>query len=485
MNKKFIINLFFLLFLNVLIKPFWIFGVERKVQNLVGSEEFGFYFSLLSFSLLINIILDFGITNFNNRNISQNHNILSKHFSNIVTLRIFLAIIYAVVSLSSALITGYDLRQMQMLGILIFNQFLASFTLYLRSNISGLQLFKTDSLISVLDRFLMITICSILIWGNITNTQFKIEWFVLSQTFSYLLTSIVAFIIVIRKTTFFRLNFDIKFFLIFLRKSYPYALLTLLMSFYNRIDSVMLERLLPNGKEQTGIYGQAYRILDASAQFAFLFSVLLLPMFAKMLKKNQNIQSLSQLSFSLIIIPTIIIVNICIFFNYDIMSLMYVEHFQESSKLLSILMIGFMGIATSYIFGTLLTANGNLKYLNIMACFGMILNIVLNLILIPKFQSIGAAVSSMITQLLTAITQVFIAKKVFKFNLNYKLLVRIFVFMTISTATTYIFTLPDINIKWYYSIGIVILINISLAFAIRLLNFKSVRLLMINQENKV
>ena len=475
MNKKFIINLFFLLFLNVLIKPFWIFGVERKVQNLVGAEEFGFYFSLLSFSFLINIILDFGITNFNNRNISQNHNILSKHFSNIVTLRFLLAIIYAVFSLSIALTIGYDLRQLQMLGILIFNQFLASFILYLRSNISGLQLFKTDSLISILDRFLMISICSILIWGNITKTAFRIEWFVLSQTFSYLLTAIIAFIIVFRKTTFFRLNFNKNFFLVFLRRSYPYALLTLLMSFYNRIDSVMIERLLNNGKEQVGIYGQAYRILDAASQFAFLFSVLLLPMFAKMIKKKQNIESLSQLSFLMIIIPAIIIVNICIFFNYDIMSLMYIEHFEESSKILSILMIGFLGVSTSYIFGTLLTSNGNLKYLNIMATFGMIINIVLNLILIPKYQAMGAAYSSMITQLSTALTQVIIAKKIFKFKTNYKLLILIFTFIIISIGTTYILSLQ--SFKWYYSVVIALMINLSISFAIRLLNLKNIFLM--------
>ena len=79
MRKKFIINLAFLLLLNLLIKPFWIFGVERSVQNIVGSAEFGFYFSLFNFSLLLNIILDLGITNFNNRNISQNPQLLRKH----------------------------------------------------------------------------------------------------------------------------------------------------------------------------------------------------------------------------------------------------------------------------------------------------------------------------------------------------------------------------------------------------------------------
>ncbi|MDD4149184.1 MAG: oligosaccharide flippase family protein, partial [Bacteroidales bacterium] len=323
MRKKFIINLSFLLLLNVLVKPFWIFGVERSVQNIVGASEFGFYFSLLNFSLLLNIILDFGITNFNNRNISQNHSILSKHLSNIITLRFLLAIVYAVLSLSIALIIGYDKRQLIILGILIFNQFLLSLILYLRSNISGLQLFKTDSMLSVLDRLLMIIICSILIWGNVTDQQIKIEWFVLSQTLAYLLTAITAFIIVLNKTSFFKLNFDLKFFRVFLKQSYPYALLLLLMAFYNRIDSVMLERMLPDGKAQAGIYAQAFRILEAASMFAYLFSVLLLPMFARMIKKKENIEDLVKLSFTLIVVPAIILMSICLFYNKEIMGLMY------------------------------------------------------------------------------------------------------------------------------------------------------------------
>ena len=415
--------------------------MERSVQNIVGAEEFGLYFSLFNFSLLLNILLDLGITNFNNRNISQNPSLLTKHVSNIVSLKLILAIFYAILTLSIALIVGYDERQFWILSLLIVNQFLLSLILYLRSNLSGLHLFKTDSVVSVLDRFLMIILCSFLIWGNVTSAPFKIEWFVLIQTFSYLLTALVAFILVLRKTKFFKLNFDFRFFRVFLYKSYPYALLILLMSFYNRIDSVMLERLLPDGKEQAGIYAQAYRILEAASMYPYLFSILLLPMFARMIKKKENILPLIKLSFLLVIIPAIILLNICITHGDDIMDLMYVEHVDSSSTILYLLIIGFSGISTTYIFGTLLTANGNLKYLNIMASIGMLLNVVLNFILIPKYNVLGAAVSSMTTQIFTALSQVFIAKRVFDMKIDYKLLVSLIIFVGVSFIISKILSL--------------------------------------------
>jgi len=99
MQRKFITNLALVLALNLLIKPFWILGIDRAVQNAVGTEQYGFYYSIFGFSFLLNILLDLGITNFNNKNISQNNHLLSKHFASIVLLRILLTVIFTIVTL--------------------------------------------------------------------------------------------------------------------------------------------------------------------------------------------------------------------------------------------------------------------------------------------------------------------------------------------------------------------------------------------------
>ena len=168
MRRKFLTNLILLLFLNLLIKPFWILGIDRTVQNTVGAGEYGFYFAIFNFSFLFNILLDFGITNFNNRNIAQNNHLLNKHFSSILALKFILAGLYMLITLIFGWIIGYNNHQMSLLALLGINQFLISFVLYLRSNISGLQLFSIDSIMSVLDRVLMIVFCGILLWGNVT-----------------------------------------------------------------------------------------------------------------------------------------------------------------------------------------------------------------------------------------------------------------------------------------------------------------------------
>ena len=204
---------------------------------------------------------------------------------------------------------------------MVFNQFLISFILYLRSNISGLLLFKTDSLVSVLDRLLMIAFCGTLLWGNVTTQKFQIEWFVYTQTAAYIITAIVALLIVIRKSAFTKLNWNIPFFILIIKQSFPFAILVLLMTFYNRIDSVMIERLLKGniGDEQAGIYASAYRLLDATNMIAYLFSVLLLPIFAKMLKSKEEVVHLVQLSFKLLFTIAIVIAAGSFFYNKEIM----------------------------------------------------------------------------------------------------------------------------------------------------------------------
>ena len=88
-------------------KPFWIFGIDRTVQNVVGADQYGFYFSLFSFSLLLNILLDVGITNFNNRAIAQEPSLISEYFSNIIVLKFLLGIVYAIVCMAIGIVIGY------------------------------------------------------------------------------------------------------------------------------------------------------------------------------------------------------------------------------------------------------------------------------------------------------------------------------------------------------------------------------------------
>ena len=456
MQKKFVTNLAFLLFMNLFIKSIYILGFDRAVQNEVGAASYGMYYAILNFSIILTIILDFGITNFNNKNIAQNNHLLTKHFSGLFTLKILLGIVYFIVLLVVGLLIGYNSQLMKLLMVQGFNMFLIIFINYLRSNLAGLHLFKTDAIVSVLDRTMLIVICTFLLkTGAFKDPNGQgIMYFVYAQTFAYLVTAIIAFMITLNKTKVFTFQWNWAFSLMILKKSLPFAILTLLMSFYNRIDTVMIERMLPDGDEQAGIYAQAFRILDATNMIAFLTAGMLLPIFSRMLKHKESVESLIRLISTLLLTPAIVIGVGCVFYNVELMGLLYPVHVEESARIFSLLMLSFIAVATTYIFGTLLTANGNMKQLNIMAAFGMVFNISLNLILIRMYNAYGSAISSMITQFSTAIIQVIIAQRIFKFKVNFKLINTLIMFAIGVVAINYISKL----LPWNWMVSFVIMV---------------------------
>ncbi len=475
MQKKFLTNLALILFLNLLIKPIYILGIESAVQNCVGAASYGIYFAIFNFCFILTILLDFGITNFNNKNIAQNNHLLTKHFSGLFTLKLILAVVYIIVVVVVGLIIGYDTRLMKLLLIVGFNLFLLFFINYMRSNLAGLHLFKTDSIVSVLDRIILITLSITMLKMGVFNGPNGIMYFVYAQTFSYLVSAITAFIIILRKTHTFKISWNWPFSLMILKKSLPFAILTLLMSFYNRIDTVMIERLLPAGvgDVQSGIYAQAFRLLDATNMIAFLTAGMLLPIFSRMLKYNESVESLVKLISTLLLSLAIVVGIGCMFYSKELMHMLYLQHIEESSQIFGLLMLSFVAVSTTYIFGTLLTANGNMKQLNIMAAFGMIVNVTLNFILISQLKAYGSAISSLITQYLTAIIQVIIAQRIFKFKVNYRL-INTFIMFTIGVISINYGSIKILPFHWMVNFSLMTITCVLWAFISGMISPKAI-----------
>lgn len=448
MQKKFIVNLIFLIGLNLLVKPFWIFGIDRTVQNLLGANEYGLYFAVMNFSFLFGFILDFGLTGFNNRTVAQQEHLAAENTSSILGMKTILSLVYAFISIGAAFIIGYDSIHFKLFMWVGINQILASFILFLRSNVSGMQMFKTDSFLSVLDRLLMILFFSVLLWGNLFDVQINIFYFAAFQTLSYFVTFVVALLIVIRYTQFSKISWKWKEHYTLFKRSMPFAILSFLMLFYYRVDSVMIERLLPDGSLHAGIYASAYRILDALGMFAYLFSVLLLPLFSRMLVQKQETGPIVHLSSVLLLSAAMVVGVVSFFFANPIISELYNEHQHESAAVLQILMQGFIPISAIYIFGTLLTANGSLKTLNFVAAAGVLLNIVLNFVLIPVYFEKGAAFSGVATQSLVALSHIILVAIIVKpAGLRYTMIQLVFFGFFVS-AFAFIIQRIDMGFVW-------------------------------------
>lgn len=477
MQKKFYSSVILIVLLNLLVKPFYLFGIDAQIQNEVGAEQYGMYFSLLNFSFLFNMILDLGITNYNAKNIAEHPNIVKRYIGPIIGIKLLLGVFYAFFTLGIALILGYDDLQMGILGILVLNQFLAGLILYFRSNFAGLHIFRVDAVLSVLDRVLLIGICLVLLYGGFSEKSFRIEWFVYAQTAAYGLTVIFGFIMSVWKIGFSKIKIKRLYTYAILKKSTPFALLILLMMLYTRIDAVMLERMLPDGKYQAGIYAQGFRLLDAANIFGLLIAGLLLPMFARLIKQGESILDLVKAAAALLIGVSLLVGIAASFFSYDLMNLIYREHIAETSTVFPWIILSFIPICAAYVFGTLLTASGNLRLLNKVAFSGIFINIGLNLLFIPLYKAEGAAIATFITQIIAGLGQVVLAIFMFRLNWNYtlltKLLLFVILFIGIGLANKFFFENNGVIFFLLFS-----LLGLALLFLLKIINLKEITIIL-------
>lgn len=406
-NREFITHLIFLVFINLLIKPFYIFGIDRAVQNAVEPGVYGLYFVLFNFTYLFQIINDSGIQNFNNRSIAQHPTLIGKYFPNILVIKALLSLFFLLVLAVAGWLAGYLPQYSGWLVWIALNQILSSLILFLRSNVSGLGLYRLDGWFSILDKLLLIGLCGTLLWQH--PEGFQIEWFIYAQTASLALTAILIGAFVGSKIGRIRLSFQPKLLWIILKESYPYALVVLLMTIYTRIDAVMIEQLLPNGEVEAGYYAAAYRLLDAANMMGYLFATLLLPMFARLLKAGTPVDGLTGFSFRIIWGASAALAIATWPFREVIMKVLYDHTSPDSGNILGLLLLSFVAVCGSYVYGTLLTAKGSMMAMNRIFLYGVAGNIALNALLIPGYKATGAAAATCITQFAVFLAQVWLA----------------------------------------------------------------------------
>ncbi len=469
MQKKFLTNVFILLALNLLIKPFWILGVDRAVQNAVGNFQYGVYANLFGFSLLFVVLLDFGINNYTSTTVAKDHDAINQQFSTLFPLKIVLSLVYFVVTLLIGFIYGYRGNELLLLAVMLFNQILAFFILYFRSNVSGLQYFRTDAILSVVDRSLMIIFCSLIIWASFANIT--IESFVYAQTFGYVLSTIICFLILKPHLSAIHFNFDKKVLTKLFKNAYPFALLALMMTFYARLDIILIKKIFPNGDIENGLYAKANRLLEASNMLAAMVSTMLLSLFAKIISQKEELQKMVKTSMSIMIAPATMLAVFCSIYNYEIMEVLYKDHSDGAAKIFGIVIFSFIPMCTMYIFGTLLTANGNLKILNIVVAVALLVNISLNLFLIPAYGAYGAAISAICTHSIVAICSLFYSKKVLGLNISALNILQYILFAVIFYLMLYF--IHQSEIKLMMAALISGFAGISLMFISRILNYRS------------
>jgi O-antigen/teichoic acid export membrane protein len=196
--------------------------------------------------------------------------------------------------------------------------------------------------------------------------------------------------------------------------------------------------------------------------YALIFSFILLPMFSTMIRKKENISPLLRLSSISLMVPSfaifggVYLFTVMIYFIYSIPKVL-----QYHANVFQYLVISFIGLCFSYTFGALLTAKGYLRELNRMALVAVVISSVLNIILIPRYQVIGAAIANASSQVFAIFFHIIVATKRFKLRVDVALIIKVVLF--IAATLGFAFILSNHVTNWIA--GLLIISGFSLIFA--------------------
>lgn len=400
--NRFIKDLAFVQVVNFLVKPLWILAVDRVVQNQLGEALYGQYYLAFNLAAMLVIVTDLGLNNYLTKDgVSSNKSSL-----NIITGSIKLKLGLSLVYLFILVMIGWQ-RDIP-LGILVWvgiNQVLLSISQWMRVWFNVSRAFRKESLIAIADRLV-----AILLWLGVVilfsfDNQELLHLFLGVQSVGLAVAISIALFYVIKEQGSASLDNTTAVGKV-IWSCMPFTLLAFFMAAFTRADVILMDLLLSSNSAEyhIGVYAQGFVILNAGNMMAALFGTMLLPIFTKQIKNRENVLPIMRTSTLILGSSALVLFVILQFWGREIYSLYYKTdairdvNFAYKLKTFCTVIIVYIPMALTYIFGTYLTALGKLKELVVLAMVTFGLNIALNLMLQPDLQAYGAAIAALVAQ---------------------------------------------------------------------------------------
>jgi O-antigen/teichoic acid export membrane protein len=197
------------------------------------------------------------------------------------------------------------------------------------------------------------------------------------------------------------------------REALPLGISTIMVTVYFYVDTVLLRAL--KGEAAVGYYNAAYRLLSFSLMVPVVFNQVIFPLFSRCMAEGdagrarlRPIFRRAVLYMGLTGIPVMAALWI---FSEPVIVLVCGETYRSSALTLGILGLAMAVIFLTYPHLSILVASGRQILFAWIAGAGGLLNVLLNLVLIPRFGIEGAAWATVITESLVLACALFCARR--------------------------------------------------------------------------
>ncbi len=421
------------------------------VARILGATEYGKFSFALSFVSLFVILHDFGLPTLITREYAKNEEEKDREeFYSILSLKALLSIAAFIIILVGSFFVTVDPQIRNIILVLTLFSLFNSFSTIFYAVFQARQKMEYQAWLEAA-QYLLISGFGIFILFRFPSVE--------NLSYGYLAASLISFIFVL--TFFNKKIFNLRIFwrsLVwrkFLIMSWPLVLTGLFGAVYNYIDSVMMG--FWGMITETGWYNAAYRIIFVTYIPMGLISGSFYPALSNFFKTSiEKLQKVWDYQMELMILFALPLVVGGIVLAPRIIYSFYSLDFTPSILAFQILILSTGLIFLYRSFSDIMIVSNQQKNVFWVTILGAIINILLNLILIPRYKLYGAAVATVVAYIVIILISVWLTSKFTPIKISYSKFILVFILSGMSSFLMYfLITQPTIyNLNIFISVPI-------------------------------
>jgi len=371
-----------------------IFFYTIYISRFLGAEGFGLLSFALAFSGIFSIFADLGLNTLIVREVARNKYLSKKYIGNGILIKILLALFtFGLIALIVNLLHYPQETVLVVYFVSISLIFTSMFGIFY-SIFQAYEQIEYQSLSQIFNSILMFLGVILAIKFGFDVIGFSIVYFITSLT-----TLIFTMLIYAWKFSLPKPEIDFKFWKLTLKEAVPYGLAGIFVMVYYWIDSIMLSFMV--GNEVVGWYNAAYRIIYIFLSFHALFIISIFPVMSGFYKKSANsLKFAYERSFKYLLIISVPIAMFTTLSANQIVLVIFGAGYIPSVIALQILIWTVIFMFLNGLSANLLGSVNKQVIVTKITGLGAVINILLNLLLIPKFSYIGASFATLTTELI-------------------------------------------------------------------------------------
>ncbi len=380
------------------------------IARAIGPADLGKYYFAIAFTSIFGIFIDIGQSSVLTREVAKRPDQASRFFSSVFLMKLPLALLSILAVFSIINFSSYPEITRQLVYLSMFCMALDSFTLTFFAVSRGFHNLKYESIASVIFQLIVFIVVLAALKFNL-----GLVWLMMSLVLASLYNFIFSFYILKKK---WKLKIDWRPDKILIKSilliSLPFAVYAIFQRVYLYLDSVLLSLLA--GDHQVGIYQIPFKIIFALQFLPLAFVASLFPAMSHYWHNNREQLAITfeRAMNYLIIISLPVAVGGAIL--ADKIMIIFKSGYSDAILPLQITMAAAIFMFLNFPVGSLLNACDRQKTNTINMGIVLAASVILNLILIPRFEAAGASLTVLLTNFLMFVLGMSVVPRITKYD---------------------------------------------------------------------